>query len=43
VEWIDVLTGKILKRERIKSVGAATASIAAPGNRRELALRIRRS
>jgi hypothetical protein len=41
VEWIDVLTGKPLKRERTKSSGAMT--IDAPQGAPEIALRIRRS
>jgi hypothetical protein len=40
VEWIDVLTGQPIRRERIKSPGALT--LASPEFRREIALSIRR-
>jgi hypothetical protein len=41
VEWIDVMTGKVLKRERLKSAG--TVTLQTPADRREIALRIRRN
>jgi len=40
VEWIDVISGKTAKRERVKSAGAVT--IISPEFQREIALRIRR-
>lgn len=40
VEWVDVLSGKPIRRERMKSPGALT--ISSPEFRREIALRIRR-
>ena len=40
-EWIDVMTGKVLKRERVKSAG--TVTLQTPADRREIALRIRRN
>jgi len=39
-EWLNPITGKTLRRERVKSPGAVT--LAAPEFRREIALRIRR-
>ena len=40
VEWVDVLSGKPIKRERVKSSGALV--ITSPEFQREIALSIRR-
>ncbi len=40
LKWLDTLTGKVLKRERVKSPGPIT--ITSPEFRREIALSIRR-
>ena len=40
VEWVDVLSGKPAKRERMKSPGAIT--IISPEFQREIALSIKR-
>jgi Cellulase (glycosyl hydrolase family 5) len=40
VEWVDVLSGKTIRRERVKSPGVTT--ITSPEFRREIALSIRR-
>jgi len=40
IEWVDVLTGKASRRERVKSTGVVTITL--PEFQRETALGIRR-
>jgi hypothetical protein len=40
IEWVDVLSGRAIKRERVKSTGLVT--ITSPEFQREIALSIRR-
>ena len=40
IEWVDVLSGKAIRRERVKSPGVIT--ITSPEFQREIALSIRR-
>jgi hypothetical protein len=40
IEWVDVLSGKPIKRERVKSTGVIT--ITSPEFQREIAVSIRR-
>jgi hypothetical protein len=40
IEWVDVLSGKAIRRERVQSPGVIT--ITSPEFKREIALSIRR-